>query len=64
MAFWGLVTALSRPLAMGLESWPETAVRIANGGLPLVLYIIYRHKAGTNPVVATEGLKQKQGEQK
>jgi len=42
MAFWGLITALSRPLAMGVDAWPEVAMRVANFGLPLLLFIIYR----------------------
>ncbi|NQZ58972.1 MAG: hypothetical protein HRT88_16085 [Lentisphaeraceae bacterium] len=53
MACWGFITALSRPLALGLESWAEMAVRIANCGLPLVLYIIFRKKV-TSPSVNAE----------
>ena len=37
MCFWGLITALSRPLSMGIESWPEVAIRLANGAVPLLI---------------------------
>ncbi len=37
MTFWGLITALSRPLSMGLDSWPEVAIRLANGAAPWLL---------------------------
>ena len=40
MAFWGLITALSRPLAMGPEVWYLTTERIANFGLPLCLFLL------------------------
>lgn len=43
MAFWGLITALSRPLTMGLEAWPEFAMRIANCALPFVLFLTYKN---------------------
>ena len=42
MAFWGIITATSRPLTLGIEAWPELAMRIANCGLPLMLYLLYR----------------------
>jgi len=40
MAIWGLVTALSRPIAIGLHAWPEAAMRSANFFLPLMLFIM------------------------
>lgn len=42
MCFWGTMTALSRPLVFGSEMWLEAVLRVANGGLPLLLYFIYR----------------------
>jgi hypothetical protein len=42
MAIWGLITALSRPLTLGLEAWPELAIRSANGGLPFILFLLSR----------------------
>lgn len=44
MAFWGFVTALSRPLTIGLEAWPEFAMRIANCALPFYLFLRYRNQ--------------------
>ena len=41
MAFWGFITALSRPVTLGFDAWPEFAMRIANGALPLILFWIY-----------------------
>ena len=40
MAFWGLVTALSRPLSMGISSWHETAIRAGNFVLPFCLAML------------------------
>ena len=37
MALWSLITALSRPLTMGWEAWPEFAIRLANGAVPLLI---------------------------
>lgn len=42
MVIWGFVTALSRPITIGIEAWPEFTMRIANCGLPLVLFLAYR----------------------
>ena len=44
MAFWGLITAFSRPLTMGFDAWPEFAMRIANCALPLGLFLIFRNQ--------------------
>lgn len=41
MAVWGLATALSRPMAWGLEFWPEATQRVANAGIPLALLIYW-----------------------
>jgi hypothetical protein len=40
MAIWGFITALSRPLSMGISSWHETAIRAGNFVLPLCLAIL------------------------
>ncbi len=40
MALWGLVTALSRPLSMGITAWHETAIRAGNCVLPLCLAML------------------------
>ena len=42
MAIWGFVTAFSRPLTIGFDAWPEFAMRIANCGMPAVLFAAYR----------------------
>ncbi|MDF1798689.1 MAG: hypothetical protein P1V81_05900 [Planctomycetota bacterium] len=42
MAFWGLLTALSRVTAGGLEWWPEVGLRVSHIGGPLVLWMIWR----------------------
>ena len=40
MAMWGFITALSRPVTMGFAAWPDAAMRIANGALPLILFYV------------------------
>lgn len=40
MAFWGVLTALSRPLSIGWDAWPELAIRLANGACPWLILII------------------------
>ena len=42
MIIWGLITASSRMTAFGILAWPETLIRVANGGAPLVLFMLYR----------------------
>ncbi|WP_246151291.1 hypothetical protein [Rubripirellula reticaptiva] len=37
MIVWGFVTAASRMTALGIEAWPETLIRVANGGVPLAI---------------------------
>ena len=37
MAFWGFATACVRLLYWGPAGWPEALVRIANGGIPLII---------------------------
>ena len=41
MATWGLITALSRPLSIGLDLWYEAAIRSANCLLPLAVGYVY-----------------------
>ncbi len=53
MVFWSLVTALSRPLTLGIDAWPEFAMRMANIALPFMLWII--HKAPE--AASTESIK-------
>ena len=40
MGFWGLITAASRPLAMGFDAWPEFAMRLPNSAAPMMLVLI------------------------
>lgn len=42
MAFWGFLTVTSRVVALGLEAWPESLIRIANGGAPLGLFFLFQ----------------------
>ena len=42
MAIWGLVTAVSRVTAFGWERWPDILIRMANGGLPLLLWLEWK----------------------
>jgi len=48
MALWGFATALSRMTTMGGDSWHQTAVRIANGGVPLTIYLAWRPSLRSN----------------
>lgn len=41
MAAWGLLTAFSRVAAFGIDAWPETLLRIQNGGVPLVILLFW-----------------------
>ncbi len=41
MVVWGSVTAASRMTAFGFDAWPETLIRIANGGVPLAILIYW-----------------------
>ena len=43
MAIWGLATALSRVTSMGLDSWHHSLLRLANGGVPLTLFLAWHH---------------------
>jgi hypothetical protein len=43
MAIWGLSTALSRMTTMGAGSWHQSLIRIANGGVPLALFLGWWH---------------------
>ncbi|GAA5509681.1 hypothetical protein [Novipirellula caenicola] len=39
MGCWGVITALSRMTAFGVDAWPETLIRAANGGVPIALVL-------------------------
>ncbi|MEM7674673.1 MAG: hypothetical protein AAF449_01580 [Myxococcota bacterium] len=41
MAFWGLMTAAVRLLYFGGLGWPDALVRVANGGVPLIILIVH-----------------------
>ena len=41
MAFWGIVTALSRVVCSGWGNWPESAMRSCNGGVPLAIAVYW-----------------------
>jgi hypothetical protein len=41
MALWGFATALSRVSAMGGDSWHQAAARMANGAVPLALFLAW-----------------------
>jgi hypothetical protein len=43
MIFWGLITAFSRPISIGLHAWPEAAMRSANFGIPLTLFLLTKY---------------------
>lgn len=43
MIFWGVITATSRMTAFGFAAWPETLMRAANAGAPLVLLLLYQN---------------------
>jgi len=49
MAFWGLTTALSRPLSMGIGAWHEVALRAGNFLLPLVIAHMLSIRANLSP---------------
>ncbi len=55
MAFWGFLTALARVVHYGVAGgWTETALRTVNGGIPLVLLVLWwgTRRAASNPVDA------------
>ena len=39
MFFWGAITAVSRITAFGWQAWPETLIRTANWGVPLIILV-------------------------
>ncbi len=42
LMLWGLITAASRMTAFGMNAWPDTLIRAANAGAPLVLLLLYQ----------------------
>ena len=53
MALWGLVTATSRLTAYGVDKgWSLTAIRLGNGGVPFVVWWIWKYgKTGENSLL-------------
>ncbi len=41
MGLWGMLTLASRISAWGLEQWPESTIRLANGTVPLTLLLFW-----------------------
>ena len=41
MTVWGFITAASRITAMDLSVWPESLIRVANGGVPLAILVYW-----------------------
>jgi hypothetical protein len=41
MAFWGVLTAMSRVLAYGPDAYPLVLLRAANGGAPFALFLYW-----------------------
>lgn len=41
MALWGFATAATRVVLMGPQAYPEVLLRVANGGVPLVLLLYW-----------------------
>lgn len=41
MTFWGFITAASRPITFGDVGWCDALLRVGNGALPLIIYIIF-----------------------
>lgn len=64
MTLWGVITALSRMTAMGIDYWPSALLRAANGGVPMALFAGYwlcsrqaaRRATETNPAPGGESL--------
>ena len=42
MIVWGFITAARRMTAFGVEAWPDTLIRAANWGAPLLLLFLLR----------------------
>ena len=54
MAFWGLVTALSRVVHSGMDHWPEAALRALHCGAPLALVSAFALPRKAPPAVGGE----------
>lgn len=50
MAIWGLATAATRVVSLGPQAYPETLIRVANGGLPLVILLYWSLSIKQPPV--------------
>ncbi len=53
LAFWGLITALSRPLAYGFASYPDVLVRAPHYLAPLAILALRMPRAKTNEADAS-----------
>jgi len=42
MAFWGFLTALARPIAFGDVSYLDALLRVGNGAIPLLIYLLLK----------------------
>lgn len=43
MSAWGFLTAISRPIAFGEVGIDDAFLRIGNGAIPLIVYLLIRH---------------------
>lgn len=48
MATWGGFTALLRVSYAGWTQWPETLMRVANGAVPLTLFLLWKPRPETD----------------
>ncbi|MEZ6087214.1 MAG: hypothetical protein R3C05_04115 [Pirellulaceae bacterium] len=54
MALWGAITAASRMTAFGWGAWPETFLRTANFGVPLVLALYWIQSSSVSTDESTQ----------
>lgn len=52
LAFWGLVTALSRPIALGFPAYPEVLLRASHFLAPLAIWLLARDARLAVPMTA------------
>ncbi len=43
MAFWGILTAITRPIALNDVGWLDALLRVGNGVTPLLIYFLLKH---------------------
>jgi hypothetical protein len=51
MGGWGLATAALRIWFGGWAAWPEALMRVANGAVPLTLFLLWRSSEGSRPTL-------------